>query len=299
MNADVHPPASPHRDGPPQRGPVRRALETRGWVGGFDRRHHHVRVRATDGTPLAATWLPTEAASDAAVVVVHGFAANRRKPSYVRLAEHLADAGRPVLTVDLRGHGGSGGRCTFGHREAADVAGAVRWLRTAGHGHVTVVGASMGATAALGAAAARGLADRGVPTRPDAVAVISAPAWYRDPPDTEPLRRLHALWSSPMARAALRHGLGVDLAGPAAWDDPPHPVDLAAQVEVPALAVHGVDDAYFPPGDADALAAASGGVVWHEPAGFGHAEDGFHRPFLDRLAVAVTAVALDGRFPSG
>lgn len=292
MNADVHLPPHASAHATTQRGPLRRALETRGWVGNFDRPHDHVRLRATDGTRLAATWVPAGRPTDRAVVVAHGFAANRRKPSYVRLAEHLA-TDTSVLSVDLRGHGGSDGRCTLGDAEAADVAGAVRWARLAGHAHVTALGTSMGATAALGAAAGRASAAGG---RPDAVVVISGPAWYRDPPDTEPLQRLHALWRSPVARTALRYGLGVDLAGPVGWTRPPHPVDLAAQVRSPLLVVHGADDAYFPPGDADALAAAADGVVWHEPAGFGHAEDGFLPPFLQRLAVAVHAVADDDVF---
>ena len=198
----------------------------------------------------------------------------------------------PVLSLDLRGHGASGGACTLGDREAEDVTAALRWLRGTGHDHVVTIGASMGATAALHATAL------GAPT--DAVVSVSGPAWFRDPPDTAALQRLHTIWTRPAARAGMRVAFGVRVAGPAAWRPPPHPADLAVRA-VPLLVVHGADDAYFPPADADALhaAAPSGSALWQEPHGFGHAEDGFSAAFVDRLTTAVLAVAEDGRFPAG
>lgn len=156
---------------------------------------------------------------------------------------------------------------------------------------MVTVGLSMGATSALHAAS------RGAPT--DAVVAVSAPAWFREVPETDPMRRLQAVWERPAARAGLRVALGVRLSGPDAWRSPPHPAEMAARVRVPLLVVHGADDAYFPPSDADDLADAAGGpaVRWHEPAGFGHAEDGLDDAFVARLRDAVDAVATSGRFP--
>jgi pimeloyl-ACP methyl ester carboxylesterase len=269
---------------------LRRYLETRGVIGGHAEPHATSRLLASDGTRLVATYLPGPSTSSTAVLVAHGFAAHRRKPAYARLADGLSHA-FPVLSLDLRGHGGSGGVSTLGDREHLDVRAGLDWLHAVGHDRVVAVGSSMGATAVLHAASL------GAPF--DAVVTVSGPAWFRAEPDTEPLRRLHTLWEGRAGRAGLRWLLGVRVAGPAVWQHPPHPAQMASNVRVPLLAVHGADDGYFPPGDADALRAAARGpsVVWHEPAGFGHAEDGLNPEFVHRLATAIGEVARTGRFP--
>lgn len=275
---------------PPARGPVRRYLETRGLIGGHRAEHATTRLVTADGTTLAGTYLPGPATSPTAVLLLHGFAANRRKPAYARLADGLS-AAVPVLALDLRGHGGSGGICTLGDHEVADVEAGLAWLRALGHRHVVTLGLSMGGTAALHAASL------GADT--DAVVAISAPAYFREEPDTEPLRRLHAIWQRPAARAGLRVALGVRLAGPEAWRSPPHPAEMARRIDRPLLVVHGEDDAYFPASDGRALVDAAAGATafWHEPPGFGHAEDGLTPEVIARLRAAVTAVAVGGRFP--
>ncbi|MFA9432339.1 alpha/beta hydrolase [Egicoccus sp. AB-alg2] len=298
MNPPVHPsrpPArAPHAGRPamgraPRRGPVRRYLETRGLVGRHATPHVHTRLVAADGTRLAGTHLPGPPDAPGAVLLLHGFAANRRKPAYARLADGLARASG-VLALDLRGHGGSAGHCTFGDREVDDVAAGVRWLRGYGYRRVALLGVSMGGTAALHAAAS------GVEV--DAVATVSAPGYFHDPPRTAPLQRLHALWGSPVQRAGLRALVGVRLAGPAAWSDPRHPAEMVADVRVPLLVVHGEDDDYFPLDDATALVAAAGGpaTLWQQPAGFGHAEEGFTNDVVDALTVALDQVLRTERF---
>jgi pimeloyl-ACP methyl ester carboxylesterase len=270
---------------------LRRYLETRGLVGDYERPHAEARLRAADGTRLQGSHLPGPPGAPGAVLLLHGFAANRRKPAYARLADALADQ-VAVLALDLRGHGGSGGSCTLGDREAEDVRAGVGWLRGYGYRRVAVLGVSMGGTAALHAVW------RGVAV--DALATVSAPAQFQDPPRTAPLRRLHAVWSSPARRLALRSVLGVHLAGPDAWSGPPDPVAMARAIRVPYLAVHGDDDGYFPADAGARLAAASVGpaVSWQRPAGFGHAEDGLDAAMIAALARAMAA-ALDGRgFPA-
>ena len=270
---------------------MRRYLEARGVVGRIDRPHVTARLVTTDGVALEGSYLPGPGTGDVAVLLAHGFAANRRKPAYARLASALADQA-PVLTIDLRGHGASGGACTLGDREARDVEAALLWLRGVGHDRVVAVGVSMGATAVLHAVAG-GAAVGGVVT-------VSAPGWFRDPPDTVPLKRLHGVWVSPLRRRALRVGLGVRLDGPAGWSSPPHPVQMLEAVSVAYLAVHGHDDPYFPASDGAALVAAAGdtAVAWMEPAGFGHAEDGFTPVFNRRLGAAIATWQSTGRFPS-
>lgn len=274
----------------PRRGPFRRYLETRGVVGGHTSSHARTRLVTADGTRLAGSYLPGPATSPTAVLLLHGFAANRRKPAYARLADGLARE-VPVLALDMRGHGRSGGTCTLGDHEVQDVAAGLAWLHALGHRHVVTVGLSMGGTSALHAASL------GADT--DAVVAISAPAWFRDVPDTDALRRLHTVWHRPAARAGLRVALGIRLAGPSAWRSPPHPAEMVARITAPLLVVHGADDAYFPPSDADDLVAAAAGpaTLWQEPAGFGHAEDGLSPEVITRLRHAVVSVATTGHFP--
>ena len=273
-----------------RRGALRRFLETRGVVGGHRAPHVETRLVAADGTRLHATYLPGPHGSGAAVLLVHGFAAHRKKPSYAYLADVLAERVH-VLSLDLRGHGGSGGASTLGDREALDVEAGIGWLRAYGHPHVTVVGMSMGGTSALHA----GARDAGA----DALVAISAPARLRRDPESEPMQRLRTIWESPVMRTGMRALVNVRVVPPAAWTAPPHPEEAAASVRVPLLVVHGEDDAYFPFSDAEALAARAAGpaVLWREPAGFGHAEDGVTREFVERLVAAVVRVHHHGRFP--
>jgi uncharacterized protein len=289
-------PPAPRR-GPPRRGPARRYLEARGVVGGLPGPRVQARLRADDGTDLSGTYLPgpgggafASGRASPAVLVLHGFGANHRKPAYARLATGLARR-LPVLAVDLRGHGRSGGRSTLGDHEVGDVVAGVRWLQAFGHDEVVLVGLSMGGTAALHAAAA------GAPVA--AVVTISAPAWFRDRAETPPMRRLEGVWHSPSQRLLLRLLVGITLAGPEAWRSPPHPAEMAAAIGAPLLVVHGLDDAYFPMSDAHALVAArgEGAVLWEEPAGFGHAEDGLTPRFVAALGEAIVEVVDRGRFP--
>lgn len=103
-----------------------------------------------------------------AVVLSHMRPADQR--SWFAFGDRLADAGYLVLTFDFRGYcpGGDGG-CSAGDRDIAsiwqDVTGAIAYLRTE-HGatSIALVGASMGGTASLVAAAQPGADVRAVIT---------------------------------------------------------------------------------------------------------------------------------------
>lgn len=268
---------------------VRQVAETRGLVGGFAQPNVDVALRTADGVPLVASLLPGPSADAPAVVLAHGFAAHRRKPAYAALADELSAAFH-VLTLDLRGHGRSGGRSALGGTEHLDLEAARAWLADQGHACVAAVGVSMGATS-VAHALSQGLAF-------DAVVLVSGPAWLHQPPRTAPMQRLDALWRSPVARWGLDRLLGVALVPPETWPRPPDPVEAVRGVGTPVLVVHGVDDPYFPLADAEALAAAAGGRLWAEPEGFGHAEDGIDAEgrFARRLAAALSTALAEGAF---
>ena len=285
VSASVHPARPTAR----RRGPARRLLEARGVIGGHEAPHVNARLVAADGTRLVGSYLPGPG-SAAAVLLLHGFAANRRKPAYARLADGLSSH-LGVLALDLRGHGDSEGWSTLGDREVDDVVAGVDWLRRVGHRRVVVVGLSMGATATMHAAST-GLDLAGV-------VVISATAWFRMEPETEVMQRLERLWGSPAQRRWLRLLVGIHLAGPDQWRGPPHPEQMVGAVEAPLLVVHGEDDAYFPVDDAGRLVRAAAGpaTLWREPAGFGHAEDGVSPAFVAALGEAIVACLDSGVFP--
>ncbi len=259
-------------------------------LGGHRTTAETIALTAADGVPLAASLLPGPSATGAGVVLAHGFAAHRRKPAYARLADGLA-VRFTVLSLDLRGHGSSGGACTLGDREALDVAAAVDGLRRRGHGPLAAIGVSMGGTAVMHALATR---DLGIA----AAVVVSSPARLGRV-ETEPLAFLDGVWRTPWKRRALELVSGVRLVGPERWAGMDHPERLAARVAAPLLVVHGADDHFFPLEDAHALARASRGeaVVWVEPPGFGHAEDGLSRRFARRVGRALEIAFATGSFP--
>lgn len=84
--------------------------------------HEHATVHTSDGVTLGGRYLPGPGGAGAgpAVAILHGFGGHHRKPRFALLAERVAGFGA-VLTVDLRGHGRSGGRCTLGDREELDA----------------------------------------------------------------------------------------------------------------------------------------------------------------------------------
>jgi pimeloyl-ACP methyl ester carboxylesterase len=106
-----------------------------------------------------------------AVVLAHMRPADQR--SWFAMADRLAGQGYLVLTFDFRGYcpGGDGG-CSEGERDIGaiwqDVLGAIDLVRERGARRVVLVGASMGGTASLVAAAEPGV-------EIEAVVTLSAP----------------------------------------------------------------------------------------------------------------------------
>ncbi len=113
-----------------------------------------LQLRASDGVAVAATVYDAPSTPAPAVVLVHML--TRTKEDWRPLAERLQAAGITALAVDLRGHGQSEGSAAPAVAMALDVRAALSWL--AGRpevttGAVAIVGASIGASLALLAAA--------------------------------------------------------------------------------------------------------------------------------------------------
>ncbi len=235
-----------------------------------------------DGVRLAGSMLgPRDA--EVAVVFAHGFMAYRTKPKFRLLSEILAKR-YAVFAFDLRGHGQSGGECTGGDREAFDVEAVVGAARARGFMRVVTVGASLGGIAVIRHAAMF----RDV----DGVVAISTPARWGG--TSKPVRRITWLFASPVGRR-IAHELGVKLG--TSWGDPEPPEAIVADIApIPLVIVHGDDDHFFPPAEAQRLFDAA-----HDPKtllilpGFGHAEDGFTPAFGERLTKEIEALGASRR----
>ena len=186
-----------------------------------------------DGIPLVTRCWASKGALRGAVVLVHGLAGNKDDPRVALLAEELHARAFDVIAYDARGHGRSGGVCTLGHQERHDVASAVSWARSRSP-KVVVVGASLGAVAALSYAAT----DRDL----SGVVAVSSPADWRLP------LRPRSLLTAGMARTRVGRGFAdrrmqVRIAR---WSDPEPPRSLVERVTCPLVAVHGRRDPIIP-----------------------------------------------------
>jgi alpha-beta hydrolase superfamily lysophospholipase len=170
----------------------------------------------------------------AAVVLVHGFCASADDVAVVSVAEALHADGYDVVSYDARGHGDSTGESTLGDLEEHDVAAAVELARTRSD-DVVVVGASMGAIAALRYAATdhdlRG------------VVSVSCPARWTLP--VNPTAAAAAVMTrTPFGRAFLSRVVKVRVAP--RWTSPVPPVELVTRLQVPLTVVHGTSDRFIP-----------------------------------------------------
>lgn len=112
-----------------------------------------VALTSRDGTALAAWFVPGTRPEP--LLLLHGYSATKRE--MLHHAAFLHDHGYPVLLLDLRACGESGGSAvTFGGREREDVAAALAYLKQrpgVDGERIGVLGLSLGGALALLAAA--------------------------------------------------------------------------------------------------------------------------------------------------
>jgi pimeloyl-ACP methyl ester carboxylesterase len=190
-------------------------------------------VTTSDGVPIAIRcWART--APTATVVICHGFTANKDDPAVVALAERLRERGYRVVAYDARGHGSSGGSCTLGTLERLDVTAVVDWARTGGD-RVVLVGASLGAVAALSYAAAGADSLAGV-------VAVSSPGDWRLPPHVRSLVTA-GLARTRLGRRWAMHAMNLRIGR---WTRPDSARTLLPSVGCPVVVVHGSADPIIP-----------------------------------------------------
>jgi alpha-beta hydrolase superfamily lysophospholipase len=228
-----------------------------------------------DGVKLHCRYWSTDAAR-AVVVLAHGFTGSCDNIAVVRQAQALRAAGFDVVSYDSRGHGRSEGQCALGDLESYDIAAAVARAKRTGL-DVVLVGASMGAVAALRYAASGDNELAGVVS-------ISAPATWRTPRSAAGALVI-ALARTRLGRQIAKHHLHVRIAP--TWNAPAFPAELVRCIAVPVAIVHGDQDRYIPITDAHAIYQACNSPYRRLELvpGMGHA--------FDRKALPAVNNALD------
>ncbi len=112
----------------------------------------NVTLTAGDGLKLAAWYIPGSQPN--AIILVHGLNTNREV--MLPTAALLAEAGYPLLLLDMRSHGESEGNLiSYGYREAFDVQAGVDYLAILPNvDRIGAIGSSLGGAAVARAAAA-------------------------------------------------------------------------------------------------------------------------------------------------
>jgi pimeloyl-ACP methyl ester carboxylesterase len=118
---------------------------------GFD--YEDATLKAADGTPIAAWYIPAAAPSAKTIVLVHGYQCNRLLWLRQKVVPMLHDTYNLVL-IDLRNHGASGGHVTtFSTLERLDVLAGIAEAKRRGAESIGVIGQSLGASSSINAVA--------------------------------------------------------------------------------------------------------------------------------------------------
>jgi alpha-beta hydrolase superfamily lysophospholipase len=206
-----------------------------------------IQVTTADGLRLAGVWYPATARiSGRTAIVIHGYAEDPR--GFRDRARALAARGWNAAALDLRGHGESEREHTsFGGRESDDLHAWIEVLteRIGPAMTLAVWGRSMGAAVALRAAAEDDAAQI-------AALVLESPYHDLESVIAVLVRRFRLPWPRLLARLIAHRAetlAGVSLTRP-------RPLDLALNVAVPTLIVHGSNDTLITLDDVRLLAAA-------------------------------------------
>lgn len=109
-----------------------------------NREHEEAWIRGPDGTKLCGVWYPR---GKRAVILAHGYKSTPLN-NFAGIARWLLENGWSLLTIVERGHGKSGGMCTFGVKEAEDLRAWAEWTARRGDiDDIVVYGMSMGGAA--------------------------------------------------------------------------------------------------------------------------------------------------------
>jgi pimeloyl-ACP methyl ester carboxylesterase len=230
-------------------------------------------LKTADGLALAAWYVPAKQPTDASMLVLHGYPAD--KGDILPRAAFLAERYN-LLLVDFRYFGKSAGSYTsVGPKEVEDALAGIAYLKAKGNVHVGVYGFSMGAAVALMTLDRTADVTAVVAEAPYANLRLVSEEPYRF---LGPLRTLCA-WFTAKAATAFMH---VDV-------ERVSPERAAERTKVPVLLVHSREDKVIPFRHAeilqDALKGDPGAEFWF-PEGQSHGQpsEEFSKRSLEFLA---------------
>jgi dipeptidyl aminopeptidase/acylaminoacyl peptidase len=239
--------------------------------------YEHVWLTASDGTRLAAWYVPCPGAR-AAVILCHGYSTNRQ--AMLDLIPPLHRAGFHVLAFDFRALGESEGAvCTLGRQERLDVLAAVDYLMTQPEvdpDRIGALGWSMGAAACLMAAA----------ESRDLRAVVADSSFARlDGMAEERLRPLPRFVRDPLARSS--RDWAERFSGYAAAEVVPVAA-VGRMAPRPLLIIHGEQDRLIPVAQARMLYASAPAPceLWTVPGARHVRAHARHRDAYERRVIA-------------
>jgi uncharacterized protein len=211
-------------------------------------------VAIPSGAHSVAAWWVDRGPGTPVVLLVHGIRGNRN--DMLPRARLFGSRGYSVLLIDLQAHGETpGDAITFGWREAADVRGAIRWIRSREPGRrIGAVGTSLGGAALVFAH-----------PFPPLDAVVLEEVYPRLAKAVENRVRIRLGWLAPLVTplllAQLEPRIGV---GPAQLE----PVRFVSALESPVLVAGGEMDARTSGEETRELfqAAKPPKELWIEPA---------------------------------
>ena len=217
-------------------------------------------VRTPDAT-VPCWWIRGRGDAREVVVLVHGH--GRSRWDSLRRAARWTDQAALLVLPDLRGHGEAPGRSSLSRREHADLCAVIAEAERSFPGaRITVAGHSMGAVAAIHAAAMR--AESGSPV----AAVVAWGPYDRVRTPFEERLRLRGLPARPFSDAVLWMLRRLD--GP---ERPTH--ESAAALRGTALEIHADElDGVSPLADARRIAEACPGATLRVSRGIAHADLG-------------------------
>jgi pimeloyl-ACP methyl ester carboxylesterase len=195
--------------------------------------HRHFVVTTGDGVAIHGVHLGRR--GRVALIYCHGFFSSKNYFRVPRFVESLA-RDFDAIAFDFRGHGDSGGKCTFGREEVRDLRAVVKYARDQGYTTIVAIGASMGGAIVLRYFGRYGDLD-GIVT----IGAVTDAQRLRPVPAR---LSLQFFFGTPAGQTLARFIGGARVGD---WRPTEQPLDFAHRVHVPLLVIHGEWDPVVEP----------------------------------------------------
>jgi len=180
-------------------------------------------LETKDSEKIYANWY--EKGNPGVILICHGLLEYKDSSTFRSISEEMAKD-FDVLTIDMRGHGKSTGKYTYGAKEALDVQSGIDFLKIR-YGKIVLLGFSLGASVSLEAAVRNKCVDGLILISPSAAFSKIRPK----------------LWTV----VAIKTGIGNIGSGKKVWGfnvfmKKPSNLDNIKNVKIPVLMLHGTKD---------------------------------------------------------